>query len=221
MRKPIQFLFAFLLTSLLAVPAVHAAPAQAEDLKSVLARLDVAAKKFHTTSASFVFDSMMTDPIPDKDTQSGVVYYQRSGSAFKMAAHIREKNGRPAPGAYNFIGGVLRFFDGSQQHIYQAAKWESYLMLGFGASGSELAEKWDIKYLGSQTMNGVNVAQLELAAKDPEVRKTISKVTLWIDPDRGVSLQQRFDEGSSLYRICKYTDIKVNEPLPKNAFDLK
>ena len=29
-----------------------------------------------------------------------------------------------------------------------AAKYESCFMLGFGASGKELEDKWDIKYLG-------------------------------------------------------------------------
>ena len=217
MLKPIRNTFAFLLAAFLAAPVV----ARAEDLSSVLARLNAASKKFHSTAASFEFDTEQTDPIPDTDIQKGVVYYERSGSTFKMAAHIHEHNGRPSPGAYSFLGGVLRFFDGSQQHVYQASKWESYLMLGFGASGDELAQKWDMKYLGTETMGGVSVAKLELVAKDPQVRKTISKVTLWIDPERGVSLQQRFDEGASLYRICKYTDINVNGKLPKNAFELK
>ena len=217
MHARFRSIFPLLLAALLAAPsAVHA-----EDLNSVLARLNAAAKRFHTTSASFVFDTETLDPIPDTDLQKGVVYYERSSSSFKMAAHIHEHNGRPAPGAYSFSGGVLRYFDGSQVHSYQAAKWASYLMLGFGASGTELADKWNITYIGSSEMNGVHVAQLELVAKDPQVRKTISKVTLWIDPERGVSLQQRFDEGPSLYRICKYTDIKVNESLPSKAFDLQ
>ena len=33
----------------------------------------------------------------------------------------------------------------------QAEKYESYLMLGFGASGNDLADKWTIKYLGTET----------------------------------------------------------------------
>jgi outer membrane lipoprotein-sorting protein len=217
MRVRFRSIFPLLLAALLAAPcAIHA-----EDLNSVLARLNVAAKRFHTTSATFVFDTETLDPVPDTDLQSGVVYYQRSGGSFKMTAHIHEHNSHPATTAYSINGGVIHFFDGSQVHTYDAAKWQSYLMLGFGASGTELADKWDITYVGSSEMNGVRVAQLELVAKDPQVRKTIPKVTLWIDPDRGVSLQQRFDEGPSLYRICKYTDIKVNESLPSKAFDLQ
>lgn len=195
--------------------------AKADDLQSVLDRLNVASKKFHSLSASVVFDTETQDPVPDTDIQKGVAYYQRDGNNFKMAAHFRERNGHPSTAAYNINGGAIHFFDGTEVHTYDASKWQSYLILGFGASGSELADKWNIKYIGSSMLDGVNVAQLELVAKDPAVRKTISKITIWIDPDRGISLKQRFDESASVYRICTYTDIKLNVSLPKNAFDLK
>ncbi len=217
MHARFRSIFPLLLAALLAAPSIL----HAEDLNSVLARLNAAAKKFHTMSASVVFDTETLDPVPDSDIQKATAYYERTGGSFKMAAHIHEHNGRPITSAYNISGGTIHFFDGSTVHAYNATKWQSYLMLGFGASGTELADKWDITYVGSQVIDGVNVAQLELVAKDPQVRKTISKVTLWIDPDRGVSLQQRFDEGPSLYRICKYTNIKVNESLPSKAFELQ
>ena len=195
--------------------------AKADDLHSVLDRLNVAAKKFHSVSANVIFDTEMQDPVPDSDIYKGIAYYQRDGNNFKMAAHLNERNGRPAATAYNFAGGAIHFFDGTEVHTYDASKWQSYLILGFGASGTELADKWDIKYIGSSMLNGVNVAQLELVAKDPQISKNIAKITIWIDPDRGVSLKQRFDESPSVYRIFTYSDIKVNVPLPKNAFDLK
>ena len=91
-------------------------------------------------------------------------------------------------------------------------------MLGFGASGKELAEKWNIKYLGTETIDGVKTDKLELVAKDPDVRKNIPKVTIWIDTARAVSLKQVFDEGEGQSYVCHYTNIKVNQPLPADAF---
>ena len=217
MRVSTRLLFSLLLIAFVAAPAT----AKADDLNSVLVRLNAAAKKFRSVSANVVFDTEMQDPVPDTDIQKGIAYYERNGNSFKMAAHFHEHNGRAYAAAYNFIGGALHFYDGTEVHTYDAAKWQSYLILGFGASGTELAEKWDIKYLGSDTMDGVNVAKLELVAKDPQVRKTIAKVTIWIDPDHGVSLQQRFDESASVSRTVKYSDIKLNAPLPARAFELK
>lgn len=216
MRARFHLIFSLLLATLFAAPSTL----RADDLKSVLARLDAAAKNFRTVSANVVFDTETLDPVPDTDTQKATAYYERKGNSFSMAAHIHEHNGKPSPAAYTFVNGKLKFYDGSAVHNYDASKWESYLMLGFGASGTELADKWDIKYIGSEVMNDVHVAQLELVAKDPQVRKTIAKVTLWIDPDSGVSQKQRFDEGPSLYRICKYSDIVLNHSLPSKAFDL-
>ena len=86
-------------------------------------------------------------------------------------------------------------------------------------SGSELAEKWDIKYLGQETIDGVVTDKLELVAKDPTVRKNIVKVTVWMDTARAVSLKVIFDEGEGQSYVCHYTNIKVNQPLPKTAFD--
>ncbi|WP_058189787.1 LolA family protein [Terracidiphilus gabretensis] len=208
---------------LLSLVALIAAPisAKADDLQSVLSRLNVASKKFHSVSANVVFDTETQDPVPDTDIQKGTAYYERNGGAFKMASHFHERNGRPFNSGYNYTDGAIHFFDGTEIHTYDFAKWQSFLILGFGASGTELADKWDIKYIGSSVLDGVNVAQLELVAKDPTVRKNIAKITIWIDPDRGVSLKQRFDESPGVYRICTYTDIKVNVTLPKNAFDLK
>jgi outer membrane lipoprotein-sorting protein len=70
-------------------------------------------------------------------------------------------------------------------------------------------------------MDGVTTQKLELVAKDPNIRKNIPKVTVWMDTDRGVSLQQVFDQGQGQSRTCHYTNIKVNQDLPGDAFSFK
>jgi hypothetical protein len=209
----------------LAVLAVALLPlrlARADDLASVLQKLDAAARDFHTTTATFEFDTIQTDPIPDKDVMTGTAYYERKGNHFQMAAHISVHNGRPTARAYIFSGGVLRESDTGKESdattITQASKYESYLMLGFGASGRALEEKWTITYLGTELIDGVKTDKLELVAKDPTVRQHIPKVTIWLDTARAVSLKQVFDEGEGESRICYYSNIKVNQPLPKTAF---
>jgi hypothetical protein len=200
-----------------------AMPARAQDLAAVLARLDAAAKNFHTTTAAFEFDTVVTDPIPDTDKLTGTAYYQRLGTRFQMAAHISDHNDRPAAQAYIFSSGVLRESDTGKEsdaRIYtQAGKYESYLMLGFGASGHDLEDKWTIRYVGTEVLDGIKTDKLELVAKDATVRENIPKVTIWLDTAHAVSLKQVFDEKGGAIRTCHYTDIKVNQPLPSNAFD--
>jgi outer membrane lipoprotein-sorting protein len=220
---------------LLAARTTIAAPVTAANLADkdrVLRKLDAAARNFHTTAAEFQFDSVTTDPIPDKDTQKGVVYYERKGTAFHMAAHIREENGKTGcklnPSCtlkiYGIFDGVVKLDElipNQVTTLNKIGQYGSWFMLGFGASGKDLEEKWEITYLGPETLDGVKTERLELVAKDPAVRKNLPKVTVWMDTERGVSLKQVFDEGPGQYRVSVYFNIKVNQPLPSDAFTLK
>ncbi|MGA2352529.1 MAG: outer membrane lipoprotein-sorting protein [Terracidiphilus sp.] len=211
---------------LLAARASLAAPAAFDEKAkdAVLRQLDVAAANFRSTSADFEFDSVETDPIPDKDVQKGSVYYERKGPAFQMAAHITEENGKPVPKIYGIFGGVVKLYEkltNQETTFSKLGQFESWFMLGFGASGKDLEKKWEITYLGPETLDGVKTEKLELVAKDPAVRKNLPKVTIWVDPLKGVSLKQVFDEGSGQYRVSVYFNIKVNQPLPADAFILK
>ena len=105
--------------------------------------------------------------------------------------------------------------------LWDATKYETYFRLGFGASGKELADKWQIKYLGQEVVDGIKTDKLELVAKDPNVLRLFPKVTIWLDTARAVSLKQVFDEGQGQTRTCTYWNIKTNETLPKDAFVLK
>ena len=218
MHRTVKFAF----SAVLLMALLPTQPARADNLASVLARLDVAAKDFHTTTATVEFDTIQTDPIPDTDVQQGTAYYQRSGTTFQMAGHLTEHNNHPSDKIYIFSRGVFRISETGKESdartYTQAGKYESYVTLGFGASGSQLAEKWDIKYLGTEKIDGVVTDKLELVAKDPAVRKNIIKVTAWMDSARAVSLKVIFDEGEGQSWVGHYTNIKINQPLPPNAF---
>jgi len=196
----------------------------ADDLEGVLRKLDAAAASFQSTTADFEFDSTQTDPVPDTDVQKGIVYYDRKGNAFQMGVHINEVNGKPVPKIITVSGGVFKLYEQLPNQVTtssKVSKYESYLVLGFGASGKDLQQKWNITYLGSETLNGIKTDKLQLIAKDPQVLKLFPKVVIWIDPSRGVSLKQFFDEGQGQSRTCIYSNIKVNQPLPADAFTFK
>jgi outer membrane lipoprotein-sorting protein len=212
-----KFLLAFVAALVLSAPAMAA-----DDLNSVLRKLDAAAANFRSTSADFKFESVMTDPIPETEVQSGTVYYERKSKTFSMAAHIQQVDGQPVPKTYMLSGGEFKLWEGGALNqvttLSRANKYESWFMLGFGASGKELEEKWEIKYEGDEVVAGVNTAKLELVAKDPNVRKNIPKVIVWMDTARGISLKQYFDQGQGQSRTCTYSNIKLNQGLPGDAF---
>ena len=198
--------------------------AQTETKEQVLSRLDGAAANFHSTSADVEFDTIETEPIPDTDVQKGVFYYDRKNDLVRMGVHMSEHDGHPSFKAYTFIGDTFQLFEPSVNQLTtyaKAGKWERYVSLGMGASGKDLAAKWDIQYLGSEIIAAVKTEHLELVAKDPEVRKNITKVNIWVDPEHAVSLKQVFTfSGTSSY-VCKYSNFKFNIKLPGDAFTFK
>ena len=207
-------------TFLCALPSPHLA---AQDLKTVLAKLDTAAANFHTVSADFQFDSIVTDPVPDKTVQKGTVHYSRRGSDFQIGAHINEENNKPIPKVYTYAKGVFRLYEKlpNQVTTYKNDKLSEYLLLGFGASGKELEKVWNITYAGQEKLNGVITDKLELVPKDPSARKNLPKVTVWMDTPHAVSLKQIFDQGEGQSRDCVYSNFKFNQPLPSDAFVFK
>lgn len=221
----LRFKLVFTAAFALAILPAHAAmAAPQDDLKSVLDRLNVAAANFKSATADVEFDTVETEPIPDTDVQKGVFYFDRKGSAARMGVHFSQHNGRPSGKAYTFIGGTFKLFEPGVNQVTtyaKAGKFESYVILGIGASGKDLEAKWDIRYLGSETLNGVKTEKLELVAKDPEVRKSLSKVTLWMDPERAVSLKQVFILSASSSHVCLYSNFKINQSLPGDAFAFK
>ena len=237
MRPGIKLVIAsFLAFVLLPGLCVSAAPADQKELQQILLQLDTAAASFHSTLADVEFETVQTDPAFEKDIDKGTVEYKRNGKSFQMAVHFREEandvqNGKPAnykpvPKELVVSGGKVTLFEKltNQVHTRDASKFESYMILGFGASGAQLADKWEIAYLGTEPLmdgkTSVKTAKLELVAKDPDVRKLFPKVTIWVDPARAVSLKQAFDEGQGQSRTCYYSNIKLNPTLPDSDFTI-
>ena len=227
MRLGIKLILAAAITLTL-VPAHPAFAAPQDDLKGVLDRLNAAAAGFRSTSADVEFDTIETDPVYDKDVQVGIVYYDRKENAFRMGVHITQHNGKPSAKAYTYAGGALKLFEPGVDQVTtygKAGKWEGYVMLGFGASGKDLQAKWDIKYLGSEPLSdgktSVKTEIIELVPKDPDLGKNLLKVTIWVDPDRAISLKQVFTLSATNSRVCLYSNFKLNQSLPADAFTFK
>jgi outer membrane lipoprotein-sorting protein len=53
------------------------------------------------------------------------------------------------------------------------------------------------------------------------VRQQFAHILLWIDPARGISVQQQLFQASGDYRLAKYSNIELNEKVPDGTFKLK
>lgn len=199
-----------------------AAQASSADLDRVLTEMDTAAKNFRSTAANFVWDQYQR-VIDDTDTQKGTIYFRREGKDIQMAADVAE----PDKKYILYTGGKVQLYQPKIDQVteYNAGKnradMESYLVLGFGGGGHEILKLYDVKYLGTETVNGVSTAKLELVPKSIRIRNNIARILLWIDPARGISIQQQMFEPGGDYRLAKYSDIQINQKLPDNVFKLK
>lgn len=201
---------------------VTSAVGQDVSLEHVLTQMDSAAKDFRSLQASFSWDQY-TKVVNDTDTSKGSIYFQRDSKEIKMAAEIME----PSPKSVVFMDGEAKIYEPKIDRVtaYKAGKnraaFESFLVLGFGGRGHDLPKSYDIKYLGKETIDGVETEKLELTPKSEKVRNQFSQILLWIDPKQGISLQQKLLQSSGDYRLAKYTKIVMNQKLPDGVFKLK
>jgi outer membrane lipoprotein-sorting protein len=197
-------------------------------LDKVVAKLDASAKTFTSAQTDIVWENVQTQPVLDKDSQVGTAIFARGKDGqMQVAVHIKTDNGQPVLKDLSYTGGIGKMYEPAIKQIQifkvgdKSGQLETFLTLGFGGSGQDLKKNWEITYVGTDTVNGVQAAKLQLVPHDPAVAKTAPKVLLWIDMDKGVALkQQRFDSTGN-YVIFSYSNIQINKKIPSNAFEIK
>jgi outer membrane lipoprotein-sorting protein len=243
MRQPFEiemqtrsFLLIFsiaLALSLLGFAAAPQKPADPGGLEAVLSKMDAVAAGFRTTQAEFEWDRYEKVIDEVDDVQTGTIYYRRTGKDVEMMAEVKKAGISPAqlkpdPKYVLFSGGKIQMYQPKpdQLTVYDLGKnradFESYLVLGFGGSGQDLRKAFDVAYLGPETINGVATAKLQLIPKSEKVRNTFNQILLWIDLERGISVQQQFFDPQGDYRLAKYSSIQLNQRrIPDEVFKLK
>jgi len=204
-------------------PSPQTQPDAKAELQRVIGQIDHTAANFHTAQANFVW-RQYTKVVDETDIQKGSVYFRRNGNQVEMAADIND----PRPPKY-----VL--FTGSKVQVYEPridqvteyntgkdrATVESFLVLGFGGSGQDMLKSYDVNYLGTEKVDNVDSAKLDLVPKSEKGRSIFSHIWLWIDLARGVSMQQQLFQPGGDYRLANYSEIQLNQKILDSVFKLK
>src|SRR5882762_1713121 len=124
-------------------------------LERVLTSMDKAAASFRTIEADFVWDQF-TKVVEQTETQKGKIYFRRSGNEVQMKADV---TGPAAEDQKSVL------FSDSKFQLYQPnldqvtihntnknSEVESYLVLGFGSRGHDLAKSFDVTYIASEKL---------------------------------------------------------------------
>lgn len=209
---------AFLLSSL-----AFAQQSPSPQLEAVIRKMNETAAAFRSAQANFEWDRYEKVINEIDDVQYGTIYYRRSGHEIEMKADVT----KPSAKEVLFSEGKIQLYMPStnQLTVYSAGKnreeVESYFVLGFGGSGDEMLKQFDVTDEGTETINGVPTAKLHLIPKAESVKRNISEIILWIDTQRGISVQQKFFEPQGNYRLAKYSGIKLNEKVKNDVFTIR
>lgn len=197
--------------------------------------MDTAAASFRSTQAEFEWDTYEKVIDEVDDVQTGTIYYRRTGKEkeIEMMADVKMEGNslqklQPEPKYVLFSQGKVRVYQPKIDQVleYDLGKdrsdFESYVVLGFGGSGQDLVKAFDVTYVGPEKIDGITTARLQLVPKSEKVRNTYNRILLWIDLDRGISVQQQFFTPQQDYRLAKYSSIQVNgKKIPDEVFKLK
>jgi outer membrane lipoprotein-sorting protein len=201
----------------------EAVPAQPASAETVLDQMDRSAASFRSAQAD-VTSTQYQKVVDETDVQKGKAYFRRNGkNNLEMVLDITSPDKK-----YVLLkDDKIRLYQPSIDQVteYNVAKnrsdVEGMFALGFGGRGHDLLKTFDVKFAGNEMVAGVRAAKLELAPKTDKVRNMFALITLWVDPERGISVQQRFDEPSGDYRLAQYSNIKLNQRISDDVFKLK
>jgi len=126
-----------------------------------------------------------------------------------------------------FFGNVIRMYY-PKLKMYQdydvgknADVLNQYLLLGFGSSGKELAQSYEISAEGTEKVAGTDTTKLLLVPKSAGVKEHLSKIEMWIPANAAYPIQQQFYEPTNgNYRRVTYSNVKLN-PSFKGNLELK
>lgn len=196
---------------------------RAQSVQAVLARMDQAAPKFRDMTANVQMVTY-TAIIGDTMTENGTLKMQRLKSNDVRA--IIDFSQQPDSRVIAFLGKIVRIYYPNLKSYqdYEVGKnsdvLNQFLLLGFGSSGRELAQSYDISMEGQEKVAGKDTTKLMLIPKDSKVKEHLTKIEMWVPNDAAYPVQQQFYEPSGNYRKVTYTDIKINPRLPQRTLEL-
>jgi outer membrane lipoprotein-sorting protein len=207
----------------LAVLAAFGISLAADPLSDVYARLDKLAPTFKGMTADLK-DLVHTAIVNDDTVNSGSIKLKRSKP---NDTRILLEFTSPEPKSISVEGAQIKIYlpKANIVQVYDASTrrgaLDQALLMGFGATSSELKASYDITLVGSQNVAGQQADHIKLIPKSDDVRKYIQQAELWIAAS-GLTVQQRFTTSASGdYRLATYSNTKLTNSLSDKDLQLK
>jgi outer membrane lipoprotein-sorting protein len=182
--------------------------------------MDDVAKSFRAVDATLE-RTKVTVLVDEKDVATGRLYYLRVGKEPRLKLDIV----KPVEQHLLIDKGKGLFY---QPKINQAQEFslgghanavDQFMAIGFGQSSVDLKKNYQVSFAGEEIVDGKKTAMLDLTPKT--ALAGIKTVRLWMDEQKGLSLQVKVVEAGGDYALYKYSNIKLNGAIPDSVFDLK
>lgn len=198
--------------------------AQDANLQKVYTQMDASAAKFQDVQADISVDNF-TAVVQDHEIQKGSTAFRRAGSSIDMAMTLDK--GQPGERDILYKEGQLAYYQpaAKQETIFSAganrAEYDSLLATGFGATSKDLIGGWEVTFQGMEAVDGIQTAKLDLVPRLSNIRSNISKLTIWVDLARDISLKQIMTQPDGDSRTVTYSNIRYNAHVSGSLFTLK
>ena len=196
---------------------------KAQSVQAVSARMDQAAPGFRGMSSDVEMKTY-TAILSDTATEHGTLKMQRlkSGEVRAIIDFSAQQDAR----VIAFLGKIVRIYYPKLPAYQDYAVGKNtdvlnqFLLLGFGSSGRQLAQSYQITMEGSEKVAGQDTTKLLLIPNDKKVKEHLTKIEMWVPNDAAYPVQQQFYEPSGNYRIVTYTNVRIN-PSMHGVLELK
>ena len=199
------------------VASATAANAQG-NLKASMDKLDAASKRFQSVQAEFqkeLYDALVKETTP----QNGKVYLERSGGGVQMGIVTTGAEARTV----DYRNSNLRIYNPGIKcfNPVSVSRVDTFLAVGFGASGADLEKSWTVTDLGpGEPIDGVKMEKLNLVPKDQSVRANVDHIVLWMDLDRAIALKQILYAPNRDTQTAVYSHIRYNQKVDMGGFQI-
>ena len=195
---------------------VGSANLPAENTEAILTRMNDIAATFKAMS-SHVSMTTYTKVIDDTTVEAGTLEMQRQPG--KPTRALLKLSGQGDSHVVFLFDNKVQLYTPKAKLLktYNVSKSSSlvdqFLLLGFGSSGKELMQSYDISNAGTEKISDQETTHLVLVPKAKEVKEKLAKVEVWIPVGKAYPVQQKFIEPNGNYRITTYSELAINPPM--------
>lgn len=195
----------------------------AESVSAILSRMDATAPSFKGITANL---RMLTHTaiLNDDSTQNGVLHMRRlrPGEVRALIDFTDAKDKHSV--AFGERTVKMYYPNLNLVQVYDLGKnaklIDEYMLLGFGSSGKDLQNSYEIKDGGSEPINGRKTTRLELIPKSKDAQERLSKAEVWFPEDADYPVQQKFYQPNGNFTLVTYSDFQLNPSFKQKDLEL-